>query len=476
MNNRFRLFIDNIMVYGLGGLISKLIPFLMLPIITRLFPSSFYIGLNDLSVSLVSFLSSFALFGMYDAMFRLFFDREDEDYKKEICSAAFYFVFGVSCLIAVVLYVIKNQVANWYFGSEEYVNLVVLSIVSFLICATNQIVSAPTRIQNKKKVFLVTNTISPIISYSLSVPLIIKGFYIIAMPVASIVSAMTIEISFYALNRNWFSLRHFRIDRLKELLKIGVPLMPNFIVYWIYNSADKLMISWIMGTEFTGIYSVASRIGHISNLIYTAFSGGWLYFAYSTMKDDDQVSLKSKVFEYLAAISFVATACLIAVDRIGFKILFGEEYLPGYLCAPYLFIAPLLLMLFQTIANQFTIIKKTYLNTISLAIGAVINVILNVLLIQIVGMEGAAIATITGYVCTLIICILILTRMKLIAISRRFYICAAAFMFYFLLWRLLFPESTLLAILASILVIAIYAVLYRNDLKYLLKNMKEGKK
>ena len=62
----------------------------------------------------------------------------------------------------------------------------------------------------------------------------------------------------------------FRFDRekLAMLLKIGLPLLPNFLIYWVYNSSDKWMITKILDAEETGTYAVASRIGHISNLIY----------------------------------------------------------------------------------------------------------------------------------------------------------------------------------------------------------------
>ena len=71
--NRFRVLAENIVIYGLGGVAGKMIPFLMLPVITRLMPDAGYYGLNDLSNTLASAFQAIAVFGMYDAMFRLFF-------------------------------------------------------------------------------------------------------------------------------------------------------------------------------------------------------------------------------------------------------------------------------------------------------------------------------------------------------------------------------------------------------------------
>ena len=175
--NRSKLFLENILVYGFGGMISKLIPFIMLPIITRLYPNSEYIGLNDLSTTFVQFAAAIAVCGMYDAMFRLFFDDDKLEAQQKVCSTALIFVIGTTVALSVLCYLFRYQIAKIYFGGEQYVYLVMITVIGFLVSSTNQIVSAPTRIQNKRKVFLVTNTISPLISYSVAIPLILKGIF-----------------------------------------------------------------------------------------------------------------------------------------------------------------------------------------------------------------------------------------------------------------------------------------------------------
>lgn len=470
---RAKLFIENFLVYGLGGMISRFIPMLMLPIITRLYPSTTYIGLNDLSTTFISLMSALAVCGMYDAMFRLFFDDDSLNWQKGICSTALWFVMLTSVFLAAICMIFRKPIAAWYFEGEEYERLVVLTVIGFLISTTNQIISAPTRIQNKRKVFLVTNTISPLISYSVCIPMILKGWYIIAMPIAVIISAVTLELSFGIMNRKYFAIKSFDKQKLKQLIKIGLPLMPNFLVYWVYNSADRVMITKILGTDQTGIYSVASKIGHISNLIYTAFAGGWLFFAYSTMNDDDQIQLKSDIFEYMGVVSFSATAALMTVSKLGFTVLFPSEYIDGYLIAPYLFLAPLLLMLYQILANQFTIVKKTYMNLLSLSVGAALNVVLNLILIKTIGSEGASIATVIGYVASILMCLFWLRRMKLIVINKKVYLNVGVFVSFFVIWRLCFSKNYVLSLISGIAVIAVYFIIYRKMIIELIK--KRGK-
>ena len=80
--NRTKLFFSNFLIYGLGGAMSKIIPLIMVPIITRLMPSSFFYGLSDISNTIVSLFTSIALMGMYDAMYRMFFEKNEDKYKK----------------------------------------------------------------------------------------------------------------------------------------------------------------------------------------------------------------------------------------------------------------------------------------------------------------------------------------------------------------------------------------------------------
>ena len=473
--NKFKLFIENFLVYGLGGIISKLIPLIMVPIVTRLMPNTEYYGISDLSNTVVQFGSAIAVIGMYDAMYRMFFEKEDEEYKKNICSTALLFTMITSLIVFAIMLIARNFIAQYFFGNSKYAYVVYLSAMAVLVSATNSIISAPTRMQNKRKIFLVTNTVSPLLSYSISIPMLLAGHYVIALPLAAVVSGVTMEITFGILNHGWFNFRRFDKKLLRQLLIIAIPLFPNFLIYWLFNSCDKVMITNILGIGAAGIYSVGSKLGHCSQLIYTAFAGGWQYFAFSTMKDDNQVKSNSMIFEYLGVISFVATAFICAWSYLIFNILFTDKYLTGYVVAPYLFLAPLLQMLFQVACNQFLVIKKTWPNMLILSSGVVINIVINYFLIPVLGIEGAAIATLLGYVVSDVICVVVLCKMKLMVINFKFVLATIIMMIYIIAWRLMFSNKILIGTISAIIVSLIMIFLYREDLKRLLAMIKKKK-
>ena len=204
--------------------------------------------------------------------------------------------------------------------------------------------------------------------------------------------------------------------------------------------------------------------------MYTAFAGGWQFFAFSTMKDKDQVDMTSHIFEYLAAIAFGAGILMAACSKTIFRILFTGDYVQGYMVAPYLFLAPLMLMLFQVIVNQFIVIKKTWYNLLALVVGALVNVVLNYILIPLIGIEGAAIGTLVGYIVSIVITATILIRMGLLRISYKFYVLSLSLLAYFLLWRFAMRDLLLIPLVVAIVILFGYCILFRKDIKQLISN------
>lgn len=473
--SKLKLFLENFLIYGMGGILQRLIPLLMLPVVTRLMPDTAYFGLSDLSNTVIQFGSALAVFGMYDAMYRMFFEKESPAFQKSVCSTTLTFTAGMAVLIAALMVLFRRLIARYFFRDLNYAYLVLIAAASVLSGSMNNIVSAPTRMQNRSKTFLVTNLVGSVISYSIAIFLILRRHYAIALPLASLISGLAIQAVFWKLNWKWFSLKRFDGNLLKELLTLAAPLVPNMLIYWIFNSSDRLMITNLLDIGHAGLYAIGAKLGHVSQLIYTAFAGGWQYFAFSTMKEEHQAESNSRIFEYLGVISFIATFFICACSYPVYRIAFPAEYTGGYIVAPYLFLAPLLQMLFQVACNQFLVIKKTWPNMLILSAGAALNVALNLILIPRVGIEGAAIATLLGYAVSVVICTATLIRIKLMTLSGRFLLAAGTMAAYFFLWRLRLQERTALSFVAAMIFSAFLLYLYREELVILKSAFKKSR-
>lgn len=158
-----------------------------------------------------------------------------------------------------------------------------------------------------------------------------------------------------------------------------------------------------------------------------------------------------------------------------FQILFTGDYIQGYVVAPYLFLAPLLQMLFQVACNQFLVIKKTWPNMLILLTGAIVNIGINYTLIPVLGIEGAAIATLLGYTLSVIIGMIVLCKMNLMKASKRLVFISTITIVFFVIWRMIFRELWIVAFIVSSLMSLVIVYVYRTELRRIVSILRKRK-
>lgn len=467
MNNKLKLFLENFLFYGGISMLQKVLPVITLPIITGLLSNSSSYGIADMFNLIISFGSTIAILGMYDAIFREFFEKNNKEYQKKVIATGLNIVIISGLIIMISIIILRRLLSIYLFSEIKYSNLIFLSGITVFISVLNSIIYAPTRMTNQRKIFFITGILFPIIGFIITYLCIKIGYTYEALIYGTIGMNVISLITFYILNKKYFSLKIFDKKIAKELLKIGIPLVPTFLIYWIFHSMDRIMINKILGAEELGIYSVGAKVSSVSQLIYTAFAGGWSYFAFSTMKDKEQVKINSKVFEYLGIVSFIVF--IIAQPFISpvFNIFFEGDYIRGKEVFSFLFLSPLILMLFQTVGNQVIVVKKSYLSTAALLLGALLNIFLNYILIKNYGIEGAAFSTLNSYLISVILMCVICYKLELFKISKKFLIISGLLIIG-IYCNFFLKEYVYYKIIYS-LTFGLIILNYIKDLKYLLK-------
>ena len=471
--SKLKLFLENFLFYGGLSMLSKSIPFFTLPILTRLLKDPSVYGVSDMFNLVISFGSALGILGIYDAVFREYFEKnEDEDYKNQVTSTGLGIVCCSSICIVMFIIFFRQKISLFLFTDTKYHNMIILSAIGIGINSLNAIISSPTRMKNQRKVFLITGLMFPAIGFATTYYLVKKNYTYEALLYGTIFMNFISLSVFYVLNKEHFCLKNFNSKIVRELLKIGLPLVPTFIIYWIFNSMNRIMINKILDASELGIYSVGAKVALISQLVYTAFSGGWSYFAFSTMKDENQVRNNSMVFEYLGIISFTIFILIQPFVKVIFSTFFTGDYIRGHEVFSYLFLSPLLLMLFQVIANQMLVIKKSYLPTLSLVIGALLNILLNYYLIRINGIGGAAFSTLLSYIVSVFIMGLICVKYKMLLLEKRFIFISMG-LFIGIVINFNFENKMFLIYIIYLLILFLIIVLYIKDIKYFFKNIKK---
>lgn len=465
IQGRKKLFIENFLAYGAINALDKIVPLVMLPIVTRLITDTGDYGRFEMFNTIVGFGSSFAVLGMYDAMFREYFEKDSLEYKSMVTSTSAKIVFLSASIVSLLLVVFSKATSQLFLNTPENWSIAVLAGLGTFLSANKTIISAPTRIKNQRQVYIFSGISYSLLYYLLAIFFIKLGLNYKGLIYGRLIASGYILLFFYVLNRKNFNFSLFDIKVAKELFKIGIPLVPCFVIYWAFHSMDKIMLSHIIGLQEVGIYSIGAKVASVSTFIYAAFAGGWQYFAFSTMKDKDQVELTSKVFEYLAIVSFVSFAAATLCNEFIFNLFFIGDYVKGSVVFPYLFLSPLILMLFQTAGNQLLVVKKSYLITICLSLGLLINLTLNYFLIPLYGIKGAALATLLGHAGSALTMSLITYCLKLLYIKIRFIFASS--LTVIVIFYLFFANNIndIFIIIAIFTYIAIYYNLLRLHIK-----------
>jgi len=267
---------------------------------------------------------------------------------------------------------------------------------------------------------------------------------------------------FYFLYKKEFVFFKFSKKIALDLLKLALPLMPIFIIYWVFKTYSRITISQELGIEQLGIYSVGARFAAIGQFLQVSFSSGWAFFTYSTMKDIDQKDLKMKILEVISIISFLLFSISIVVDKLFLSQIIGIEYIEGISVFSYLFFCPILLMLYQIVSNQFTIAGRTYFNLIVLLMGLSSILLSMRFLTKNYGIEGSAFSLVCTYFLILSLSILIGRITKIFPVRIKYFV---AIFVIFLLTLCKFMHVEYLFIYSGFSILILFA-LYKKEYIY----------
>jgi O-antigen/teichoic acid export membrane protein len=109
--------------------------------------------------------------------------------------------------------------------------------------------------------------------------------------------------------------------------------------------------------------------------------------------------------KYFLLIAIPAVFGLSALAKPMLKILTTQEFISGSIVIPFIALSGLLAGVFQIVINITHLVKKTRFNLYIHIFAALLNVVFNFLLIPLLGIVGAAIATLISYTSMVIICI-----------------------------------------------------------------------
>ncbi len=180
-------------------------------------------------------------------------------------------------------------------------------------------------------------------------------------------------------------------------LPITLPLILHGASSMIFNQSDRIMIKMFAGESETGIYSVAFGLAIIISIIWTSCNQVWVPFYYDYKKANDFESIKTKSKNYLFFFTVMTIGFICLAPEV-FKVVYPESYWDGIKIIPFIAGAYYFNFIYSFPANYEFYYSKTKVIAFGTMMVALINIVLNYLLIPKYAGMGAAVATFISYV------------------------------------------------------------------------------
>jgi O-antigen/teichoic acid export membrane protein len=383
-------------IYGLGGLVSRILAVLLLPLYTHYLSTSDY-GQIETLVALVTVLTIILRFGISSAFFRFYFDADDHDGRRLVLRTSFWFTMTMATLGLVAVVAVATPLSEALFGEPDAANLVRASAVALWAQMNYEQLSSLFRVEERSVAFVIaslTNIALTVAGTILLVVVLDKGP--LGVIVGNFTGTLLVYLALLGYRREQLGLQ---LDRglLRRMNHFGMPLVPSALFLWVTNFSDRFFLVKLTSTAEVGLYSVGVRIASAMVLLLTAFRMAWPAFAYSIKSDEEAKGTYAWVLTYLVVLTtWIATALTLLspwiVDWLTAPEFAGASRVVGPLA-----FAAVSFGGFIVISIGIGRARRTQFNWVITGVAAVVNVALNLALIPVYGMMGAAAATIAAY-------------------------------------------------------------------------------
>jgi O-antigen/teichoic acid export membrane protein len=383
-------------VYGLGGLVSRILATLLLPLYTHYLPPGSY-GRVEIVTAATAVLAILLQLGISSAFFRFYFDAKEDAERLVVIRTSFWFTMAMSTLGLVLGVVFAAPIGHWL-GLGHDPSLVRAGAVGLWAQTNYQQLTALFRVEERSVQYAIASVANVLITVAAMV-LFVAYFHWGA--VGLVVGNVTGTLVVYAvlLGYRYEQLgAQFDTGLLRKMQHFGMPLVPSALALWTINFVDREFVSWYKGNAEVGVYSAAVKIASLITFVMVAFRTAWPAFAYSIEDDREAKRTYSFVLTYLLALTSWAALALGALAPWWVRLLTDPRYQRAEKGVALLAFAGAVYAGYVVLAIGSGRARKTQWNWAVTGAGAAVNVGLNFWLVPRFGMVGAAVSTAVAYV------------------------------------------------------------------------------
>lgn len=353
-------------------------------------------GLLAYSISIISVFMPLANLGLNDVLVKELLKKEVS--KNEILGTSF-----ISRLISGSLIFILILVFTILFNVDDTTKYLILVLSLNLIIQSFDVLDLFFQSEVKSRFAVYSRIIALILSNLIKVFLIVNEFSLIYFA-----SIIIIEFSFVILIYIYYYNYSFeqRITKWKFKINIAIhfvksswPLILSGLMFVFYLRIDQIMVKEILGNKSGGIYAVAMNLSEVWYFLPQIITSS-LFPMIISSKNRSSELYHSRLIKLYSLMFWLSISIALFITFFGgtiINILYGSDYSESFLILK-IYIWSNVFYFFTTVSSKWLIAEDFFIYSFYRNFfGAILNFLLNFLLLKHLGVIGAAISTLISY-------------------------------------------------------------------------------
>ncbi len=383
-------------VYGIGGLVSRILATLLLPLYTHYLTTQEY-GQVEWVTAATAVLAIVLQMGISSAFFRFYFDEKEAAGKLTVVRTSFWFTMGMSTLGLVLGLALAPQIAH-LFQLGDAATLVRAGAIGLWAQTNYQQLTNLFRAEERSTAFAIASVTNVLVTVAAMVVFVaVFHWGAVGLVVGNFTGTLVVYFALVAYRTEQLGLEFDR-PLFRRMQHFGLPLVPSALALWAINFVDRQFVIAYKGLGEAGVYSVAVRIAGVITFVMIAFRTAWPAFAYSIEDDREARRTYAFVLTYLLTFASWLSLALGALAPWWTSLLAAPKYQRAEEAIALLAFAGAIYAGYTVLAIGSGRARRTQLNWVVTGVGALVNIALNFWLIPDYGMVGAAVSTLVSYV------------------------------------------------------------------------------
>jgi O-antigen/teichoic acid export membrane protein len=396
MLKSIKISLKDTIVYGLGNIAVKIVGLILIPLYTdpRFFSTDQFGVLSILEISALVITAMMAS-GLPQSLTRWFWDKEHKDNQKGIFFMSFSAQVFISLLFCLVLIPLSGTFSMLIFSRPDWSKVITLVILASGIQSVNNVINTLMRLQSRSFLYTITNLVKLIsvllltLYFILTKKMGLEGIYLAQV----IGNALTVLLLLGYTVRNSRIFYDMKIFRAMNIY--GFPLLLANISAALLTAIDRFSLNSLTVLKSVALYTLAFKITSVLKLVLV--DSMKLALGPMMIKRIDSPDNKRFYSKVLLYSSYILMFAVVGVSLFSFEIIkviaSSRIYWDAVVIVPVLALSIFFVNMKEVTVYGLHIAKKTKIIGIIVVFSTILSLALNILLIPVWDITGAAVAT-----------------------------------------------------------------------------------